>query len=143
MTGGELALGALIAASGLHTGFQVTVTAVVYPALARTNPGEWAPTHDAHARSIVGVVGVVYALLLAANVWALLTNPNNVWVWSSAAGAALAMGTTALVAGPTHGRLDANPEPDLIRRLLAADRVRTLGALGSFVAALLAGWMLA
>ncbi len=143
MTGGETALGALIAASGLHAGFQVTVTAVVYPALARTDPREWAPTHDAHSRSIVGVVVVVYALLLVTTIWALLTNQGNVWVWLSAAGAAVAMGTTALVAGPTHGRLDAHPDNDLIRRLLAADRVRTLAALVSFVAALLAESMLA
>ncbi len=143
MTGGEVALGALVAASGLHTGFQVTVTAVVYPALARTDPREWAATHDAHGRSIVGVVVVVYAMLLATTVWALVTNQDNVWVWVAAAGAALAMGTTALVAGPTHGRLDAHPDPDLIRRLLAADRVRTLGALVSFAAALVAGSMLA
>lgn len=142
MTGGETALVALVAASGLHTGFQVTVTAVVYPALARTDPREWAPAHDAHSRSIVGVVVVVYALLLATTIWALLVNQGNVWVWLSAAGAALTMGTTALVAGPTHGRLNAHPDPDLIRRLLAADRMRTLGSLVSFVAALVAGSML-
>ena len=36
--------------------------------------------------------------------------------------------TTALVAAPLHGRLAPGPDPVLLRRLLAADRVRAAGA---------------
>lgn len=139
MTGGEAALSALVAASGLHAGFQVTVSAVVYPALVRTDPSIWASAHNAHSRSIVGVVAVVYALVMGTNVWALVTNEDNVFVWLTALGSALAIGTTAFVAGPTHARLDANPDPDLIRTLMRSDKVRAAGAVFGLVAAFLAG----
>ncbi len=142
MTGGEAALGALVAANGLHTGFQVTVTTVVYPALAKTDPRDWARAHDAHSRSIVGVVAVVYAMLIGSTIWALVTNEDNIFVWVTALGAALAVGTTAFVAGPTHGRLNANPDPELIEKLMITDHVRAVGAVIGFVAAFLAGLML-
>lgn len=139
MTGGETALCFLVAANGLHTGFQVTVTSVVYPALARTDPRDWAPAHDAHSRSIVGVVTVVYAMLIATTVWALVTNDTSLYVWLAALGGSLSVGATALVAGPLHGRLDANPDPELIEKLLVADQVRSVGAMIGFVASILAG----
>ena len=60
--------------------------------------------------------------------------------WVAVAGGALAVLTTAAVAAPTHGRLataSAERRPALLRRLDRADRVRTLGAVGCVVGALL------
>src|SRR3712207_7268377 len=39
-------------ATAAHLGFQATVTAVVYPALARTPAPQWAAAHRAHSRAI-------------------------------------------------------------------------------------------
>ncbi len=138
MPADNAALIALVAATALHTGFQLTVTAVVYPALARVNAKDWARAHEAHGRSIVGVVVVAYAALLLAGGWALLTHLGDPWVWLAIGGSALSMGTTALVAGPTHSLLDNNPDPVLIKRLFEADRVRMLGAVLAFAAAIIA-----
>ena len=108
---------ALIAAGGLHLGFQAVVTVVVYPALATTRPADWADVHAAHSRRISLVVGPLYVAV---------------------AGHTVAAGATALSAAPTHGRLGrTGPDPRDIARLLRADRVRLAGTVVAFAAALL------
>ena len=64
---------ALLAATALHFGFQVTVTAIVYPALARVAAPGWAAAHRAHTRAIMPMVAVVYGALGLAGGWALLS----------------------------------------------------------------------
>ena len=55
------------------------------------------------------------------------------------AGNAVALGAPALVAGPTHSRLGRDGKrPELVRRLLLADRVRTFAAVTALLAAVLA-----
>ncbi|HET8765795.1 MAG TPA: FMN-binding negative transcriptional regulator, partial [Pedococcus sp.] len=71
----DTAAAALLGAAGLHAGFQLTVTTLVYPALARVDASRWAEAHDRHSRAITPLVGVVYLLLLAAGAWALATLP--------------------------------------------------------------------
>jgi hypothetical protein len=117
---------ALLAAAALHLGFQLTVTFVVYPALASAT--DWEQAHPAHTRSITPVVVLVYAVLVMASAWALVSFWPDPWVLVSVAGAAVALLSTALVAGPTHGRLAEDRHPMLLGRLLIADRVRTAGA---------------
>lgn len=131
----EPALVALVAATAVHAGFQLTVTTVVYPALSRVSSDRWEAAHDAHSRSIVPVVALSYSALVAAGLWAVLTLPSSVWVWVAAVGALTAGLTTALVAAPTHGALARGRRPDLVHRLLAADRLRTLGAVVALAAA--------
>ena len=140
---------ALLAASALHAGFQLVVSVVVYPALADVPAERWEPAHAAHARRITWVVAPLYVAVAAACTWSLLTWPRLVEppgapvaalaVGVALVGNAVAAGTTALVAAPTHGRLGREGKrPELVRRLLAADRVRTAGAVVALVASLVA-----
>jgi hypothetical protein len=128
---------ALVAATALHAGFQLTVTTLAYPALARVARPEFARAHAAHSRAIVPLVALVYAAVVVASVGAVLTSPASVLAWSAGAASAVALLVTALRAAPLHGRLGRlGPERDLVRSLLLADRVRTLFALLALAAAL-------
>lgn len=130
------ALVALVGAAALHLGFQLTVTLVVYPALVRSP--DWERAHPAHTRAVTPVVVLVYGVLALAVGWALVATWPDPWVLVGAAGAAASLAATALVAGPTHGRLGSGRDEALLDSLLAADRVRLAGAvvccLGSVVA---------
>lgn len=128
---------ALLVATAVHLGFQVTVSAVVYPALADVPDDAWERAHLAHSRRIAGLVVLVYGALLLVLGWALLTLPLGVGLLLAAGGTTLALLTTAVLAAPTHGRLGGGRTPELVQRLLRADRVRTLGAAASVVGALL------
>ncbi|MCE0487080.1 hypothetical protein [Ornithinimicrobium sediminis] len=132
------ALTALAVAAALHAGFQLTVTSVVYPALARVPAERWSTAHEAHGRSIVPVVGITYLGLAGTGLWALIVAPGNPWVWLSVAGALVAGVTTAAVAAPTHGALGRGRDDALLGRLLVADRVRSLGAVVALAGALAA-----
>jgi hypothetical protein len=130
---------ALVAAGGLHLGFQAVVTIVVYPALAATRPDDWDVVHAAHSRRITSVVAPLYVVVAAACLWVLVDGPLTVWTLLAMAGHVLAAGTTAAVAAPSHGRLGRDgPSPRELHRLLTADRVRLAGtalALGAALAA--------
>lgn len=128
---------AFTVAAALHAGFQVTVTAVVYPALADVPEHDWSRAHARHSSRIGRVVAVVYPLVLAASVWLLVAEPLSPAVVLALGGTALALGATAFVAAPTHGRLARGRTPQLIRLLLRADGVRALGAVLGLVGALL------
>lgn len=126
---------ALLVASALHLGFQLAVTGLVYPALARVGADGWRTAHAAHSRRIVPLVVLTYGLLLLALGWLLLAGPRTAWLGVAAAGTALSFVTTALAAAPTHGRLAAGRDPGLVARLLRVDRWRTVGALVAVVGA--------
>jgi hypothetical protein len=127
----------LAAATCLHAGFQVTVTALVYPALVRVPAERWQEAHGRHSRAIAPVVAVVYGALLVSCAGALLSAPG-VAVAAAVAGVALSLLVTATFAAPTHGRLSPGPEPALLRRLLVVDRVRCLGAVAAAAAGVVA-----
>lgn len=130
---------ALLAATALHAGFQLVVSGVVYPALADVPAGHWAPAHTAHSRRITWLVAPLYIVVAGACIWSLLSWPVPVLVGVALVGHAAAAGTTALVAAPTHGRLGREGKrPELVRRLLLADRVRTAATLVALAAALAA-----
>jgi hypothetical protein len=126
---------ALLTVTAVHAGFQVTVTALVYPALFRAQ--DWEDAHDAHRRAITPLVAVLYAALVTAAVWALL-DEVSAGTAVATAGVALALGVTASVAAPLHGRLAGHRDPALVRRLKVADLVRTSGAIVGMVGAVLA-----
>lgn len=128
---------AFTVAAAIHAGFQVTVTGVVYPALADVSDDDWSRAHARHSTRIGRVVAVVYPLVLAASVWLLVAEPLTTAAVLALGGTALALGATAFVAAPTHGRLARGRTPQLIRLLLRADGVRTLGAVLGLIGALL------
>jgi hypothetical protein len=128
---------ALVAATGVHAGFQLTVTALAYPALARVARPEFPRAHADHSRAIVPLVALVYGAVVVTSLGAVVDVPTSVLAWSAGTASAVAVLVTALRAAPLHGRLGRlGPEPDLVRSLLLADRVRTLFALLAVVAAL-------
>ncbi|WP_345455345.1 hypothetical protein [Nocardioides marinquilinus] len=118
---------ALAVAAGVHAGFQVTVTVIVYPALvaraSQLTSEDWAERHDAHSRRITPVVMAVYASLVATSVWALLDDPGALtWVTVAALGS---VAVITAVAAATHGRLGRDgAQPPLLHRLIAVDRAR-------------------
>lgn len=127
---------ALAAATSLHAGFQLTVTLLVYPALARVAPATFAEAHDRHSRAIVPLVGVVYAAVVVTALGVVVTDPRSALGWAAAVASAGALLVTALRAAPLHGRLGRRgPEPDLVAALLRADRVRTACAVLAVAAA--------
>ena len=95
---------ALVAVTAVHAGFQLTVSAVVYPALAAAPEAQWAGVHAAHSRRITPVVGLVYLPLVAVVGGALRAGPSRPTVLAATASLA-ALGLTATVAGPLHQRL--------------------------------------
>jgi hypothetical protein len=128
----------LLAASALHLGFQLTVSCIVYPALASEPESRWREAHDAHSRRITPVVVLVYGLLVVACGWTLATGPDR-WSLVAVVAATVAGLLTALVAAPAHGRLGRAWSRSLLDRLLLVDRGRTVaaavGALAAFLAA--------
>jgi hypothetical protein len=131
---------ALLAATGVHLGFQVTVSTLAYPALAAVPRARWAPAHDAHSRRIVPLVVGVYAAVLVTCVGVLLEDRS--WATGLAVlGNAVALGLTAVAAAPIHGRLGRGWDAALVRRLLLVDRGRTAAAAVALVGAVAAaGW---
>lgn len=127
---------AFVVATAVHAGFQVTVTVVVYPALARVAPEQWQDAHRAHSRAITPLVVVVYGLLVLAGVWVVIDGVDG-WTVVALVFTAVAMLVTGLVAGPTHGRLGSGHDPERIRGLLRADRIRGVAAVIAMVVAIL------
>ena len=141
MSAPEAALAAVVAASALHLGFQLTVTVLAYPALARVENAAWTDAHAAHSRAIVPLVVLTYGALVLALGWALLVDPvdpvspASSWLVVALVGASLSMLTTAMAAAPTHARLGRGRDAVLVARLLVVDRVRMLGAVTCLVGA--------
>lgn len=125
----------LVAATALHAGFQLVVTVLVYPALAEVPSASWTRAHAAHSRRITPVVGVVYAGLIAAGTVAVLDDPSPAQLLAVAA-SVVALAVTAAVAAPAHGRLGEPRNPDVLRRLVRADRFRCVAALAAAAAAM-------
>lgn len=128
---------ALLVAAAVHLGFQLTITGVAYPALLATSDAEWKAAHAAHGRRITPLVALVYGALVVTAVGALITEPTRAVVVAVSA-CAVAVLSTAAVAAPTHGRLGEGRSPALVRRLQAADVVRTAAAAVAVVAAVVA-----
>ena len=130
---------ALVAAGGLHLGFQAVVTVVVYPALASARIDDWETVHAAHSRRIVLLVAPLYLIVAAACLWTLAVGPRDGWTLVALTGHAVAAGVTAIFAAPSHGRLGLDGRTDReLAHLLTADRWRlaaTVVALGAALAA--------
>jgi hypothetical protein len=128
---------ALLAATALHAGFQLTVTTLVYPALARVPADQWMEAHLAHSRAITPLVAVVYGSLAVTGAWVLLSRPGG-WSIVALSAVATAVLVTAFVAAPAHSRLGRGHDRQTIKRLLRADKVRTACAVIALAGALAA-----
>lgn len=128
---------ALLVATAVHLGFQLTITVVAYPALLATSDAGWTVAHAAHGRRITPLVALVYAALLVTTLGALITVPSPAVVAAALACAVAAL-STAAVAAPTHGRLGDGRSATLVRRLRVADAVRTAAAAVAVAAAVVA-----
>jgi hypothetical protein len=125
-----------VAAIALHAGFQLTVTVVVYPALASVDDRGWRTAHAAHTRRITPLVAVVYGAVLVASVARLVeTDARDVATWAAVLASFVAMGLTAFSAGPAHGRLT-DRDDVRVARLLRVDRLRCAAVVAALVAAL-------
>ncbi len=113
----------LLVAAAVHLGFQLVVTAVVYPALVDVPDEQWREHHDRHSRRIAPLVVVVYSVLVVSCAWVLWSGPTLL-EWGALAACAAAFGLTAVVAAPAHSRLGAGRDPVVLARLLRADRLR-------------------
>jgi hypothetical protein len=122
----------LVAATGLHAGFQATVSVLVYPALAQVRDQDFPMAHDAHSRRITPLVALVYGGLAVACGQSLRSEPGSTGVRVAVLGSAGAGLVTAAVAAPTHGRLGRGRTPHLVSRLLVADRMRLACAVLAF-----------
>ncbi|MEO5709060.1 MAG: hypothetical protein ABIQ59_04495 [Nocardioidaceae bacterium] len=125
----------LLAAAALHAGFQLTVTAVVYPALVHVPADRWAEAHARHSRTIAPVVALVYGAALVTCAGATIADVST-GVLVADGGTGFSFLVTALLAAPTHGRLTPGPDPTLLRRLLLVDRLRLLGAVVALAGAI-------
>jgi hypothetical protein len=126
---------ALLAATAVHLGLQLTVTLLVYPAFREVPSPDWPGYHRAHSRRISPVVAVVYGAVVVAGAWTLLSGAAATAAYVAVAASAVALGATALVAAPAHGRLaEQRVERDLTL-LIGADRVRLAAAVVAAVAA--------
>nr|WP_221374929.1 hypothetical protein [Actinoplanes polyasparticus] len=130
---------ALLASTAAHFGFQATVTAVVYPALAKVPAAQWPVAHRAHSRAVTWLVVIIYGALVLTGAWALWSGPSA-WTLVALAATAVTFTVTAAAAAPAHARLGARHDPGRIAFLLRVDRIRAGASAVALVAAAAALW---
>lgn len=118
---------AFLVAAAVHAGSQLTVTELVYPALASVGEQDWSRAHVLHSNRILPLVGVIYIYLAGATIWLLAADPGG-WTWAGAMLAFLVAAVTAAGAAPLHGKLT-EPDQRLITQLLTVDRWRAVLAM--------------
>jgi len=127
---------ALLVVAATHAGFQLTVTALVYPALVVTPPDDWARAHDRHSRRIAPLVVLLYGGFVVTGVWAVASEPLSTPLVATLAQAAATVLLTGALAAPLHGRLGAEgPRPELLRRLQRVDQARAVLAVMTLLTA--------
>lgn len=128
-------------AAALHAGFQLTVTAVVYPFIARLSPTDFARLHPPYTRAVTPLVTLAYGCLGLACATAVALDPANPGTWTTGAAAAATVLVTATRAAPLHGRLAHGHDPGMVRALLRADLLRAALASLTLVSAVVT-WVL-
>ena len=120
---------AQLVASLAMTGLIWTIQLVHYP-LMRTVPASAFVEYEAeHTRRITWIVGPLMAVegICVLALLALRPSEMSWWLpWAGALAEANAIGVTALVSAPTHGRLSAGHDGRLLDRLIATNWLRTV-----------------
>lgn len=120
-----------VVASALYTGFQWTISVVVYPQFSRVGPEDFVAYERRHQHLVSIAVGPLF-VLLGLSALALLVHPPHDGPRWVAVTAVLLVGvvlvTTALAAVPLHRQLSSGYDAEAHRRLRAVDSVRLAAA---------------
>lgn len=105
-----------------------TIQVVHYP-LMRSIPNDAFVNYEAkHTQLISFVVGPLMAIEGLCVLTVFFARPAGIPLWSTWAGGifeAIAIGVTAFVSAPTHGRLERGADSLLLDRLIATNWIRT------------------
>ncbi|GAB7190021.1 hypothetical protein NUM3379_07270 [Kineococcus sp. NUM-3379] len=129
-----------LAAACAYAGFQWTVRVVVYPQLGdagRAEPSGFPALSAGHRRRVTGLVGPLFAALVAATALLVAAAPGSALAWACAGATAVVLGVTAVGAVPQHRVLAARWDAVAHRRLLAWDGVRVAAASAQVAGAVL------
>ncbi|MCZ2860279.1 DUF1772 domain-containing protein [Blastococcus sp. VKM Ac-2987] len=127
-----------LALTAAYAGFQWAVRIVVYPQFAQVPPAAFAAYERSHQRRVTRVVGPLFAGQGVTTLALLVARPAGtplLPVLVGAAGLAVVLAVTALLAVPLHRRLDRGWDAAAHRRLLSVDGVRAGAATASTAAA--------
>jgi len=107
-----------------------TVQLVHYPLMALVGEDRFIAYESAHAPRMAAVVMVPWALQGITTLWLLVASPAGVarpLAWAAAAAAAVPVVVTVLASVPAHTRLSGGFDPDVHRRLVRSNWLRTAG----------------
>jgi hypothetical protein len=129
VTPGDVIPLAHAAATGVMTGLIWFVQVVHYPLLARVGAAYFVEYEEAHVRRTTWVVAP--AMLVEAATATVLpfvspTQPGRALAWSGLALLAAVWMSTALLQVPCHRKLAHGFDPDVARRLVATNWIRTV-----------------
>lgn len=118
------------AAAWFMAGLGWMVQVVHYPLFAQVGAEAWTAYHADHSRRITPIVLPAMSVELGGALLVALTLPRGssaVVAWAGVLAAASTWVVTGLGAVPAHGHLAAGFDAATHRRLLRADRLRTVG----------------
>jgi len=119
------------------------IQVIHYPLFASVGPENFAAYHASHMRLTTWVVGPPMLLELGATALLLIARPAGIpaWlVWLGAGLLAVVWASTALLQVPAHTVLSQGLDPDVVKRLVNGNWIRTAGWTARAGVAL---WMLA
>jgi hypothetical protein len=140
----DLVLLIQIAATGLLTGLIWTIQVVHYPLFAAVGAEEFVDYQTNHARRITTVVGPLMLVEALTAIVFVGIRPDVIpdWIpWTGLALVAVIWLSTAIVQIPCHARLARGFDPDLHRRLVRSNWIRTFAWTARTSVLLRAGWL--
>lgn len=105
-----------------------TIQLVHYPLMRAIPDAGFVIYEKQHTRLISFVVGPLMAIEGLCVLAVFFARPDGVPLWSTWVGGiaeAVAIGVTAFVSAPLHGRLEHGPDQQLLDRLIATNWIRT------------------
>jgi hypothetical protein len=115
-----------------------TIQLVHYPLMAHIPPSAFVEYERRHTKAIALIVGPFMAIEGLCVLAVFFARPPSIPFWMPLTGGileALAIGTTAFVSAPLHGRLENGYDSALLSRLIRTNWVRTIAWTGrAFIA---------